>query len=219
MFDKAIGRVLGRANQLIHNRAAQQFPDLVTALVDNALVLWAGNNWHTFDHLESNCSVQLYRWLQEAKRTDMRFFPLSVNIENIEFTPRMLAGTESIVGASRPDLRIHVGESGVLLEAKRLTATARHCRAYVDEGMARFVTSAYAAAEDWGVMIGYVQEPTTVGLEPRVNKYVNTHALMGAGHELVAAKSTNAHSKRWQSSHARSAGLPIRLDHVWVVLP
>lgn len=217
MLDKAIGRVLGRANVLIHNRAAQRLPELVGDLLDDALALWAGNSWHTFDHLESNCSAQLYRWLHEAKRADKRFSPLGVIIENIQFTPRMLAGTESITGASRPDLRIHVGETGVLLEAKRLTDTAKHCRAYVDAGIARFVSSTYGATEDWGVMIGYVQESTTAGIEARVNGFVSIHTEMGAGHEIVP-ESVGAHSEWLRSSHARASGAPIRLDHVWVVL-
>ncbi|MGW9111841.1 hypothetical protein [Microbacterium sp. NPDC055683] len=218
MLSKGLGRVLGHASEFIHSRAAQQLPELVRDLMDDALALWAGNSWHTFNHLESNCSAQLYRWLREAKRADKRFFPLGVNIENIEFTPGMLAGTESIVGASRPDLRIHVGDSGVLLEAKRLTDTAQHCRAYVDDGMARFVSSAYGAAEGWGVMVGYVQQPTTAGIEPRVNGFVKAHSLMGTGHELVP-QSTNVHSEKLRSSHVRTSGKPINLDHVWVVLP
>lgn len=218
MLSKGINRVLGRASELIHNRAAQQLPELVRDLIDDALTLWAGNNWYTFNQLESNCSAQLYRWLKEAKRSDKRFFPLGVNIENVEFTPAMLAGTESIVGASRPDLRIHAGESGVLVEAKRLTNTAKHYRAYVDAGMARYVSSAYGAAEDWGVMVGYVQAPTTVGIVPRINGYVSGHARMGAGHELVP-ESNNAQSEKLRSSHTRASGKPILLDHVWIVLP
>lgn len=150
VLSKGLGRVLGQASEFIHNRAAQQLPELVRDLMDDALTLWAGNGWRTFNHLESNCSAQLYRWLRAAKRADKRFFPLGVNLENLEVTPGMLAGTESIVGASRADLRIHAGETTVLIEAKRLTDTAKHCRAYVDDGMARFVSSAYGAADGLG---------------------------------------------------------------------
>lgn len=68
------------------------------------------------------------------------------------------------------------------------------------------------------MMVGYVQEPTLAGIEPRVNGFVKAHSLMGAGHEL-ASESNNAHSEKLRSSHVRASGLPIRLDHVWVVLP
>ena len=218
MLDKAFGRILGHANGLILSRAANQLPILVEDLLQDALTLWSGNGWYTFDRLESNCSGQLYRWLKEAKRADARFSPLVVTIENVELTPAMLAGTQSVVGASRPDLRIHVGESGVLLEAKRLTNTARHCRAYVEEGMARFVSSAYGARSDWGLMLGYVQDATVAVIEPRVNGFVNTHAIMGEGHQLVPQRA-DAISARLRSSHARASGLPIVLDHVWIRLP
>jgi len=218
VLSNGIGRVLGRANELIHNRAAQHLPELVGALLDDALARWAGNGWHTFNHLESNCSGQLYRWLLEARREDRRFYPLEIILENILLTPAMLAGSASVTAAVRPDLRVHVRQSGVLLEAKRLTDTVAHCRAYVYEGMARFVDAKYGADEDWGVMIGYVQEPSTAGIEPRINGYVNAHALMGTGHELIP-EAANAHSEKLRSSHARESGIPIRLDHVWVVLP
>ncbi|WP_406250364.1 hypothetical protein ACI7YT_09125 [Microbacterium sp. M] len=217
MLSKGLGRVLGRANELIHNRAAQHLPELVGALLDDALARWASNGWHTFNHLESNCSGQLYRWLLEARRADRRFYTLEVVLENVLLTPGMLAGTASVTTAKRPDIRIHVRETGVLLEAKRLTDTAAHCRAYVDDGMVRFVNERYGAAEDWGMMIGYVQESSTAGIEPRINGFVTAHALMGAGHELIP-ETTSTHSERLRSSHPRASGAPIRLDHVWVVL-
>ncbi|MGO2171137.1 MAG: hypothetical protein ACTH3H_07585 [Micrococcaceae bacterium] len=217
MLSNGLGRVLGRASELIHNRAAQHLPELVGALLDDALARWAGNGWHTFNHLESNCSGQLYRWLLEARRADRRFYTLEVVLENILLTPAMLTGAASVTTATRPDLRIHVRQTGVLLEAKRLTDTAAHCRAYVNDGMARFVDQRYGATEDWGVMVGYVQEASTAGIEPRINGFVNAHAMMGAGHELIP-EATNAHSEKLRSSHTRPSGNPIRLDHIWVVL-
>lgn len=209
--------MLGRANELIHDRAAHHLPELVVALLDDALARWAGNGWHTFNHLESNCSGQLYRWLLEARRADRRFYALEVVLENVLLTPAMLAGTTSVTTATRPDLRIHVRETGVLLESKRLTDTAAHCRAYVNDGIARFVSGRYGAAEDWGMMIGYVQESSTSGIRPRINGFVNAHTMMGPGHELIP-ETAGAHSERLRSSHARAGEAPIRLDHVWVVL-
>ncbi|GHF12885.1 hypothetical protein GCM10011600_12090 [Pseudolysinimonas yzui] len=193
-------------------------PEMVRSLVGDALERWAANSWHTFDKTEVNCSGQLFRRLIEARRSDSRFHPLEVKIENILLTPGMLNGTESVAGASRPDLRISVRSGAVLLEAKRLTDTASLSRAYVQDGMARFISSTYGANESWGMMVGYVQDPTTGGLQHRVNGYVNTHKLMGAGHELIQ-ESTNANSEWLSSSHNRASGLTIRLDHMWVVLP
>lgn len=218
VLERALDRVSGRINEHIHNRAVRRLPDLVRDLVCDALARWAGNGWHTFDKAEVNCSGQLFRWLIDARRSESRFSPLEVTIENILLTPGMLNGVESVTGAARPDLRISVRGRGVLLEAKRLTDTATLCRAYVHDGMARFVSSTYGANENWGMMVGYVQEQTTAGLRPRVNGYVNTHKLMGVGHEL-GPETTSPNSEWLSSSHDRASGLTIRLDHVWVLLP
>ncbi|WP_042575822.1 hypothetical protein [Rhodococcus sp. MEB064] len=186
--------------------------------MNEALVKWAGNNWHTFDNAEINCSIQLFRWLVEARRLNSRFYPLQINIENIVPTSAMIEGQQSAAGASRPDFRISVQEGGVALEAKRVTDSTRHCRAYVYEGMARFVSSSYGANERWGMMIGYIQEPSTADLQSRVNGYVTTHALMGIGHEL--ASTNRSGNTEWLSSdHKRPSNKAIRLDHVWLKLP
>lgn len=218
MLERAFDRVSGRINEHIHNRAVARLPDVVHDLVGEALARWAANGWHTFDKAEVNCSGQLFRWLIDARRSDSRFYTLEVNIENIVLTPGMLNGTESVTGAARPDLRISVRGGGVLLEAKRLTDTANLCRAYVYDGMARFVRSTYGANESWGMMVGYVQDQIAAGLHTRVNGYVSGHTLMGSGHELVP-ETTNANSEWLRSSHDRASDLTIRLDHVWVVLP
>lgn len=217
VLERVFDRVSGRISVHIHNRAVRRLPELVRDLVGEALARWAANGWHTFDKAEVNCSGQLFRWLIDARRGDSRFHTLEVNIENVLLTPGMFRGTESVTSASRPDLRISVRGGGVLLEAKRLTDTARLCRAYVNDGMARFISSTYGANENWGMMVGYVQELTTAGLQPRVNGYVSTHMLMGADHEL-APVTTDANSEWLSSSHNRASGPPIRLDHVWVVL-
>lgn len=218
VLERAFDRVSGRINGQIHNRAVRRLPELVRDLVDEALTRWAANDWHTFDKAEVNCSGQLFRWMLDARRSDSRFSILEVNIENILLTPEMFSGLESVIGAARPDFRISVRGGGVLLEAKRLTNTANLCRAYVNEGMARFVGSTYGANESLGIMVGYVQEQNTTGLQPRVNGYVNTHKLMGADHQLVP-EVTNAYCEWLSSSHDRASDLTIRLDHVWVVLP
>lgn len=218
VLERAIDRVSGRISEQIHSRAVRRLPEVVRDLVNEALARWAANGWHTFDKAEVNCSGQLFRWLIDARRSDRRFYVLDVNIENILLTPGMWNGTESVAGAARPDFRISVRGGGVLLEAKRLTDTPSHCRAYVHEGMARFVSSTYGANESWGIMVGYVQEQTTVGLHARVNGYVSKHNLMGAGHELVA-ETISANNEWLGSSHDRASGLTIRLDHVWAVLP
>lgn len=217
MLEKAVDRVSGQISAGIHNRAVRRLPDLVRDLVNEGLDRWAANSWYTFDDSEVNCSSQLFRWLREARRNDSRFFVLEIDIENIILTPGMLKGTESVTGAARPDFRISVRSGGVLLEAKRLTDSSRHCRAYVYDGMARFVGSTYGADESWGIMVGYVQGSATAGLQSRLNNYVSSHSLMGSSHQLASGPSY-ANSEWLGSTHHRASGLAMRLDHVWAVL-
>lgn len=218
MLDRALDRMSGRINEHIHNRAVRRLPDLVRDLLERAFTAWSANGWHTFDRAEVNCSCQLFRWMIAARRSDRSFYPLEVNIENILITPAMLNGTETVTRAKRPDLRISVRGGGVLLEAKRLTNTANNCRAYVHDGMARFVSSTYGVDDDWGIMVGYVQENSTAGLQSHVNRYVNAHSMMGSGHRLMH-ETTNTNSEWLSSSHPRASNFTIRLEHVWVVLP
>lgn len=218
MFERALDRVSGRLDQAIHARAAVRLRELIRELIAEALSRWSDNGWHTFDDTEINCSAQLFRWLEEARRANSRFSLLAVNLESIVLTHDMLLGDESVKFAARPDLRISVRAGGVSFEAKRLTDTADLCRAYVHNGMARFVSSTYGAREQWGVMIGYVQESTTVNLRRRVNDYVDAHRLMGIDHRL--SMGVVRPDSQWQTSmHARDGDVNIELEHVWVMLP
>lgn len=218
VLERAFDRVSGRIHEQIHNRATRRLPELVRDLIDEALARWAANNWLTFDKAEVNCSSQLYRWMTEVCRSDSRFFMFQVSIEHVLLTPEMLNGLESVTGAARPDFRLSLRGGGVLLEAKRLTDTAKFSRPYVAEGMARFVSSSYGADDSLGIMVGYVQDRAGPSLHSRVNGYVKTHHLMGVGHELRLSVS-DTDWEWFSSSHERKSGLPIHLNHVWIRLP
>lgn len=217
MLERLGDRFSGHVSARLQERAARRLPDLAVALMEAALGRWAANNWHTFDRREANCTSQLYRWLTEAKRADSRFALLVVQPEDVVLTASMLLGQQSATTARRADIRISVGELGIHLEAKRLAARGRWCHDYVYEGMARFVTSAYGAGEGLGMMIGYVQQPTSNGLLGRVNGFICSHASMGNAHQLAAAP---GHSTGlWhESTHERVAGIAIKLLHVWVAM-
>lgn len=218
MLDRVGDRVHGQAHAFLHKRAARNFPRLMDELMTDALARWAGNNWARFDEHEVNCTGQLYRWLRDARRSNVRFGVLDVRIENVILTPGMMNGTEPATHAARPDLRISVHGRGVFIEAKRLTDTGDWARKYVYDGMARFVSSAYAAEENVGMMVGYVQQPATDGLRARVNAYVANHQLMGPGNEL-SEHLARRHAVHLESAHTRAAGPPIQLNHLWVTLP
>lgn len=218
MLENTVDRVVGQINGRIHARAVKRLPDLVNDLLQEAIKSWAAHGWHTFDRTEDNCSCQLFRWLLDTVRSHPRFSVLDVNFQHVQLTPEMLSGNTSVVAAGRPDLRISVRGRGVLLEAKRLSATPSLCRAYVDDGMARFVSAKYGADDGWGMMVGYVNGSSNSNVRSRVNTYVRRHPIMGVSHEL--GNSIIHTNGEWlRSSHHRSSGLSITLDHVWVRLP
>ncbi len=219
MIERALDRVYGRISMVVQVRAARRLSELVPELVGDAVARWAKNGWVTYDHTEANCTIQLYRWLVEARRIDIRFHTFEVNLENVNPTPQMLEGKASVATASRPDVRISVRGAGIFLEAKRLMSTGDWCRLYVHEGMARYVASTYAATERVGMMVGYVQnQPDTTGLRDRINNYVHSHELMGPSHQLIEYRADV--DQEWLTSdHARSSGTDVRLEHLWVVLP
>lgn len=216
MLERALDRVIGQMSAGISGLAARRLPVLVNDIFADALAYWANNNWATFDHLEANCTGQLYRWLHEARRANVRFHILEVGIENFTLTPAMWEGAESVTTAVRPDLRIRIRDREIVIEAKRLSGSGHLAREYVYSGMARFVSARYAPEEGQGMMVGYVQEQLdAAALRDRVNGYVNAHPDMGAEHELTYEAATPTGT--WLvSSHQRAVTSPIGLRHVWV---
>lgn len=217
MLERAVDRVTGRVSITLHQRAARRLPQLVEHLMTAALERWAANDWHTFDHLEVNCTAQLYRWLSEAQRADAGLAFLSVQIEHLILTPAMWAGDASVTTAHRPDIRLSIGQAGVAVEAKRLVTGGSWSHKYVHNGMARFVSSSYGAGEPSGLMVGYVQGSPANGILPAVNAQIEKHPLMGKGHQLNEEENAE-HGTWYQSNHVRAKDAPIRLLHLWVVL-
>lgn len=217
MLERALDRVAGRVSQALQQRAERRFPELVESLMRLALEMWAGNSWHTFDQMEVNCTAQLYRWLQEAKRGDLQFSHLNIELEYLNLTPAMFAGNESVVTAVRQDLRVGIGQVGIQIEAKRLVASGNWCHDYVYNGIQRFVSSSYGANDPLGVMVGYVQQATCDGLLGSVNGFVVAHPLMGRNHQLGTTL-TEPYGLSHSSSHLRPSDVTIDLRHVWVII-
>jgi hypothetical protein len=148
-------------------QVAEQIDRLVRQLLEAAISLWEQNHWLTYDLEEENCTVQLYRWCQTACRQDRRFALLVPHLEWVNLTAAILAGVESVRSASRPDLRIEIGEVGRAIECKRLAPTGHWPRAYVHKGLARFVLGNYGHGELVGYMVGYVQVGTLAEVSDR----------------------------------------------------
>ena len=129
----------GRVSPFIENSVAQDLELLVADLLDAALERWAATNWQRYDDLEINCTMQVYRWAQEASRSIPRLRVLTAVLEWSQPTPAMIRGTESGSTMVRPDLRLRIGRTaGATIECKRLGSHHQLPEHYVDDGVARF---------------------------------------------------------------------------------
>lgn len=217
MFDRLVDRVNGEVSEAVQRRAANRLPVLAIMLLEAGICRWSENGWRRFDDQEISCTVQLYRWMREARRANKSLSVIGVSIEHVVLTADMLEGSASPRNAKRPDLRLSAGPAGLSIECKRLQASASWYRDYVDKGMGRFVTSSYGAGEPLGVMVGYLQDVAPdVCLSP-VNQFIVAHTAMGRSHQLDDDQ-TASYGTWYRSRHARSSDIPIRLSHVWVNL-
>lgn len=156
IFQGFADRFRGTVALALQQRVAEDIDRLIGQLFEAALVFWEQNGWLTYDREEENYTVQLYRWCKVACQQDPRFAFLVPHLEWVNLTAAILAGTESVTSANRPDLRIEIGEVGRAVECKRLAPTAPWPRAYVHKGLARFVVGNYGHDESVGYMVGYV---------------------------------------------------------------
>lgn len=211
-------RLRGTVALALQQRAAEDIDRLIVQLFDAALILWARNGWFTCDREEENYTVQLYRWCMEARHQDRRFASIIPHYEWANLTAAILAGTESVTSAKRPDLRIEIGEVGRAVECKRLSRTAPLPRLYVYKGLARFVVGTYGHAESVGYMVGYVQDGTFGEVLTKINHQVKHHPSMGVAQTLTVLRNDGTSS--WsRSCHSRATGHSICIDHLLVDVP
>jgi hypothetical protein len=215
MFEGLTDRQRGAVALALQEKVAEDIDRLICQLLGASISLWEHDNWMRYDDEEGNCTVQLYRCCEAARRQDLRFILLIPHLEWINLTPAMLAGDESVKTANRPDLRIEVGKVGRTIECKRLAPTGGWTRAYVHEGLARFVVGNYGRVEAVGYMVGYAQAGTLARLLTMINRQVAGHQGMGTAHQLKLLREDGA--SLWsRSSHPRASGKPISVDHLLV---
>jgi hypothetical protein len=209
-------RFRGAVALALQEKVAQDIDRLISLLLEAAIEMWKQVNWHTFNDDEDNCTAQIYRWCNVARRRDARLALLVPHYQWVDLTAAMLDGTESVKSAKRPDLRIDIGEVGRSFECKRLAPTGGWCRAYVEEGLARFILAGYGRGEPVGYMIGYVQSGTFDQLLTAINHAVLDHPVMGDSDQLKLLQEGETSS--WcRSNHVRSPET-IQIDHVMVRL-
>jgi hypothetical protein len=65
----------------IQRAVANDIDSLLDTLMSTTARLWAEADWLRYDDKEINCSIQLYRWSDEAKRRSSEFGLLSIQLE------------------------------------------------------------------------------------------------------------------------------------------
>lgn len=216
---RRLSRAYGSITPVLQQAIARDIDGLIDDLIGAALDRWHAVGWARFDDLEVNCTLQLFRWMQEVGRLVPELRILTVQLEWSQPTPSMIAGTESAATMTRPDLRVQIARvAGRSIECKRLAITGGLPRRYVDEGMIRFVSGNYGTTESKGLMVGYVQAGDPAAVARSINSRVAAHPAMGAPHQLAAVPSVFGLLSRHRSSHIRSGISPIVLDHYHVDL-
>lgn len=211
---RSASRVVGHISPILESFVARGLNELVSSLIVSSLVVWRESGFTRFDDHEINCTVQVYRCALLAQDADASLRVLRIQLEWVQPTPDMLAGATSSSSMRRPDLRIGIGRSAAwTIECKRLKQADGLPNAYVDEGLARFVSGDYGACERFGAMIGYVQAGDPQQIVLSVNERIDGHPLMGAGHRLVEVQQVEMDVSLHLSQHARAGMVPILIEH------
>jgi hypothetical protein len=110
-------------------------------------------------------------------------------------------------------------ESALFIEAK-LVDSGRGCRAYVVEGLHRFVSGRYAPRVTFGLMLGYATKDYA-----EVNKHLPIYYALATSKEAKACvapiAASSVHAACFETQHTRSSPCPpdFRALHVWLVRP
>jgi hypothetical protein len=217
IFQGFADRLRGTVAVKLQEQVAQDIDRRIWLLLEASIVLWRQVNWHSYNDEEDNCTAQLYRWCDVARRSDNRLTLLVPRFQWVDLTDTMLAGDESVSSAKRPDLRIEIGalgEIGRSFECKRLAPTGGWPRKYVYEGLARFVLGSYGRGEPVGYMVGYVQAGTFDQLLAAINMQILGHPEMGDPDQLTMLQEDGMSS--WSRSFHMRSPAPIQVDHLMV---
>lgn len=212
-------KVIGQLDSVPQRLIVNETSSLVEELLDQSIERWASTNWYRCDNEEVNCTIQLYRWADDACRTIPMFAALRVCLESSLPTPQMIQGTVSAKTMTRPDLRVHVGDAGISVECKRLGTRRGQPHDYVYKGIDRFVSGNYADRSAVGFMVGYVRVTQPAKCVQDINERITSHPAMGSSDCLSLFPSRAGHAARYRSHHTRSNTGSVRLEHFLVSLP
>ena len=106
----------------------------------------------------------------------------------------------------------------VAIECKRVGAgLAALNSSYVAEGVDRFVTGKYAAAHEWGFMLGYVLVPPATDVVEAINKRIEK--TYGSAAKLTPEAAHLLAAAVLRGALSQAGGHTIQLKHILVNLP
>lgn len=203
-------KTYGAITPTLKGLIAADIDRMVEEMLTLAIQRWRASGWQRFDDLEINCTIQLFRWSEEAIDHNRGLESLSVQLEWVQPTPEMIAGLETAVTLRRPDLRVSVGRySGRSIECKRLSLRNGHPRRYVNDGMDRFVSGGYGNGEAIGFLAGFIQRDEPNAIVTEVNTVVTTHPRMGPADQLEPVPTRGGGCQPYESHHSGSIGPPL----------
>jgi hypothetical protein len=169
----------GQVSTWLMAHAEERAQELAERILDSAIKRWADDNFSRGADDEVSCTVRLFACAREVKDGEPEFTVVSLTFEATSPTLAMLQGRAHPRFAPRPDLEIRIGRLSFLIEAKRLSATARLSRKYVTEGMSRFTSGRYVPpVGSPGLMVGYVFRNSIEDTVERINSHVDTELAL-----------------------------------------
>ena len=212
-YRNLIVEVSGRLRHIHSVLVVDDVKAMVIELINESLARWKATGWFRYSDREGDCTVRLVHYAREAKRQLDSLILCEIHYDNPLLTIGMLEGMKSTSFATRPDLRILVGDIGISIECKRLGTHRNQPRNYVNDGIDRFVTGEYAMPNGFGIMVGYVQGGNRNKLLQKVNKVIETHSAMGPDNQLSALNGTQRCRSRHQLANAEASADPVQLEH------
>ena len=212
-YSDLITEVSGKLRLLYSSLVVDDIIDMVVKLVDESLMRWHIAEWSRYSDMENDCTSRLVYFAQEARREVPSLILCEVHFDSPLLTSRMLEGKAPTVLATRPDLRIRVGDAGISIECKRLGTDSSQPRRYVNEGINRFVTGDYAVPNGFGIMVGYVQQGNPNTLLGAINSVIDNHSEMGPDHRLLPRSWAQRYRSIHELPNTNRKASPVRLEH------
>jgi hypothetical protein len=215
MLERLRQSVDGQLSSSLRRMASKQAPDRLHELISTAIANWETENFHAFGTDEHSYNMRLYDHMRRIKHQDaMRWALISVTLETGYPTAAQLAGNADPRQLKRPDIVARFGGVHEMhVEAKRIDDGVTLTRAYVQNGMRRFIDGEYAH-DPHGTMVGYVLGSDSDAVVAAINQRILEEADLDAVDHVAR---TSAAGRRCVLESEHGGGI-CRLIHLHVQL-